>query len=229
MDSLLHAALDERILRACDRAKRSRGEITLVAVTKTHTVETCLKAYALGLRDFGENRAQELLQKQPHLPKDIRWHFIGHLQSNKVNQVAPIATLIHSVDALSTAIALSKRAEVLDRKIEALIEINISGESQKHGIPQEQASAFVGSIIAEAKNIELRGLMGVASNETDIERTRPQFAALRALRSIIALEHQDLRRFDQLSMGMSHDFEVAIEEGATIIRIGSALFGARPA
>ena len=220
------AAVEDRIRKACGNARRERSEVLLLAVTKTVSSEIIQSAYDLGIRDFGENRVQELLLKQASLPKDIRWHMIGHLQSNKAKQIAPFVSMVHGLDSLETALELSKRAQAVDRAIDVLIEVNISAESAKDGVPPKELEQFIASLIEVKLNLRLRGLMGIASYEDDPERTRPQFAKLRELRDSAQTQFS-LSDFDQLSMGMSGDLEVAIEEGSTIVRIGSALFGAR--
>jgi pyridoxal phosphate enzyme (YggS family) len=219
--------VQSRIESACLRANRDPKEVLLLPVTKTHSTEEILQVYELGFRSFGENRVQELLKKWEVLPKDIEWHLIGHLQSNKAKYVAHFISMVHSIDSLDTAKELSKRAGESKRKLDVLIEINISGEEAKHGVQPSEAEALIARILDTAPNLQLRGLMGVASFETELERTRPQFALLRKLRESIRSRFPELQNFDQLSMGMSNDFEIAIEEGATIVRIGSALFGER--
>jgi len=208
-------------------ATHNDRDILLLAVSKQQPVERIRALYDLGQRDFGESRVQELLKKRDELPSDIRWHFIGHLQSNKARQIAPVIEWIHSIDSLETANELSRRAAQHDRKINTLIEVNISREAQKNGVSLENALSLVESIISECPNLIPRGLMGMASEEEDIERTRPQFRLLRELRDKIRERHPELTSFTELSMGMSNDFEIAIEEGATIVRVGSALFGPR--
>ncbi len=220
------AAVEDRILKACNKAGRDRSEVLLLAVTKTISLVTMQAAYDLGLRDFGENRVQELVRKAAELPEDICWHMIGHLQSNKAKQIATFVVLMHGLDSLDTAIELSKRAQVAGRTIDVLIEVNISGEPEKHGIEPDELDRFLESLLGTTENLRLRGLMGIATYADDPERVRPQFAGLRMLRDSVRTKYS-LAEFDQLSMGMSGDFEVAIEEGSTIVRIGSALFGAR--
>jgi pyridoxal phosphate enzyme (YggS family) len=204
-----------------------KPDVLLLPVSKTQSIEAIKAFYDLGFRDFGESRVQELLKKRDELPSDIRWHFIGHLQSNKARQIAPFIEWIHSIDSIETALELSRRAKQDRRIINILAEVNISAEPQKNGVEPEDALSLVESIQKECTNLSLRGLMGMASEEEDIERTRPQFRKLRELRDTIRERHPELTSFTELSMGMSNDFEIAIEEGATIVRIGSALFGER--
>ncbi len=183
--------------------------------------------YDLGLRDFAESRVQELLAKKDALPPDVRWHFIGHLQSNKAKYIAGFIDSIESIDSIDTARELSKRAAENTRTIKILIEVNISGEAQKQGAEPANTESLALEIARTCPNLILSGLMGMASLEEDPERTRPQFRRLRELRDDIQERQPQLKSFTELSMGMSNDFEIAIEEGATIVRIGSALFGER--
>ena len=213
--------LENRISKSCERAGRHREEVTLIAVSKTHPVEVIQEAYELGIRHFGENRVQELLKKKDLLPADIRWHLIGHLQSNKAKYIADFIHCVHSIDSLDTAKELSKRGAQHSRKINVLLEVNVAGEESKEGITTSEASPLLRHIFAEASSLHVNGLMTVAPYEDDPERVRQYFRELRKLRDELALE--------DLSMGMTNDFEVAIEEGATMIRIGSGLFGERPA
>jgi len=211
--------LENRISKACERAGRKRDEVILIAVSKTHPVEVIQEAYDLGIRDFGENRVQELLKKKDLLPTDIRWHLIGHLQSNKAKYIADFIHCVHSIDSLDTAKELSKRAVQHSRKIDVLLEVNVAGEESKEGIPTSEADALLLHIFAEATSLHVTGLMTVAPYEDDPEFVLPYFRELRELRDELGLQ--------DLSMGMTNDFEIAIEEGATLIRLGSALFGAR--
>ena len=225
-DNLSH--LENRIANACERSGRKREEVTLIAVTKTHTVEVIQQAYDLGIRDFGENRVQELIKKKDfftnHEPRitnhdPIRWHLIGHLQSNKAKYIADFIHCIHSIDSFDTAIELSKRVKQHSRTIDVLLEINVANEATKEGITTSEAPELLSHIFAEAASLNVKGLMTVAPFEVEPERVRPYFRELRKLRDQLGLK--------DLSMGMSNDFEVAIEEGATMIRIGSELFGDR--
>jgi pyridoxal phosphate enzyme (YggS family) len=217
------AAVEERIQKACERSGRKRDEVRLIAVTKTHPVETIRQAYDLGIRDFGENRVQELLKKAEYFREDndIRWHLIGHLQSNKAKYIAPLIHCVHSIDSIETAKELSKRAAQSGRSIDILLEVNVAGEESKEGIAQQEAEKLLKQISKEATSVFVTGLMTVAPYLSDPEDVRPYFRELRMLR--------DQHGLKDLSMGMTNDFEVAIEEGSTMIRIGSALFGERPA
>ena len=217
-------AIQDRITAACLKSGRAVGSVVLLPVSKTQPIAAIRILYELGFRNFAESRVQELLSKKDQLPSDIRWHFIGHLQSNKVKYLTPFIDAIQSIDSVALAKEVSLRTE---RPISILLEVNISGEEQKHGFKPSEVSAAIEKISSDYPNLIVNGLMGMASYEEDIERTRPQFALLRKLREEIAERHRNLKAFTELSMGMSNDFEVAIEEGATIVRIGSALFGER--
>lgn len=211
--------LENRISQACDHVGRKREEVTLIAVSKTHPFEIIQAAYDLGIRNFGENRVQELLKKRDQLPPDIHWHLIGHLQSNKAKYIADFIHTVHSIDSLETAKELSKRAARHPKRIDVLLEINVAGEASKEGIPTSEAADLLRLIFEEAPSLHVSGLMTIAPYEDDPERVRPYFHELRKLRDQLGLK--------DLSMGMTNDFEIAIEEGATMIRIGSALFGER--
>jgi PLP dependent protein len=218
------ARVEERIQAACARAGRKREDVTLIAVTKTHPVETVQQAIDLGLRDLGENRVQELVKKHDHFtlhnsPFTIRWHLIGQLQSNKAKYIAPFVHMVHSIDSASTARELSRRTAQHGRTIDVLVEVNVGAEESKSGIEPIHLPSFLVELRADAPALNVKGLMTVAPYESEPERTRPVFARLREL----AHEHS----LTELSMGMTNDFEVAIEEGATLVRIGSALFGER--
>jgi len=211
----------DRIRKLCLEAHRD-SNVLLLPVTKTQSIEAIKELYDSGVCDFAENRVQELLKKKDALPSDIRWHFIGHLQTNKAKYIAPFIESVHSIDSMETARELSKRAG--SRPINVLIEVNISREAQKQGIAPDEAEALALQISETSPNVTVTGLMGMASFEEDPERTRPQFRMLRELRDKIRERHPERKSFKELSMGMSNDFEIAIEEGATIVRIGSALF-----
>jgi pyridoxal phosphate enzyme (YggS family) len=212
------AAVRARIDAACDRAGRARGDVTLIGVTKTHDSETVAGAFAAGLRDFGENRVQEALPKIEAVRSDhgaLRWHLIGHLQTNKVKAAIDAFDILHSIDSERLARAISERAT---RPIAVLLEVNAAGEASKFGVAPAEAGKLAERIGA-LPNIELRGLMTVAPQADHPEDVRPVFAALRGLRNSIGLR--------ELSMGMTDDFEVAVEEGSTLVRVGRAIFGPR--
>lgn len=202
------AAVRDRIRRACDRAKRDPTSITVVVVTKTVGPEIINALADLGVTDIGENRVQDALQKHPQVKHPFRWHMIGHLQTNKVKKALEIFPIIHSLDRPSLAQELGKH-----KAVDAFVELNVSGEVSKTGLPADQIGAFLPAI---PKNVRVLGLMTMAPLSEDPESSRPHFRKLREL----AQRHG----LSGLSMGMSQDFEVAIEEGATCVRIGTAFF-----
>lgn len=229
--------IQARIAEAAVRAGRDPKEITLVAVSKTFPADTILAAYALGVRHFGENRVEEASEKIPTVnaqAKGITWHFIGHLQSRKVKDAAPLFDFVHSIDSVSLARKLDARAAALGtlRAIPILLEVNVSGEETKYGFapaPRENFFAAVRQIL-ELGHLDAQGLMTIAPIVQPAEQARPRFTfrALRELRDELRLRFPD-RAWQHLSMGMTDDFEAAIAEGATIIRIGRAIFGERNA
>lgn len=209
----------ERVEGAARRVGRDPGEVTLIAIGKTHPPETLAIAYRAGLRHFGENRAAELASKAAVLPGDIDWHFVGHLQRNKVRLVRPVASLLHSMDRMALATAWLKGPGPAPP---ALLEVNLAGESQKWGVAPEQLSQTAASLLE--LGVDLRGLMIIPPRVSVAEQARPYFRRLAELRDRLA---GDLPALVELSMGMSDDFEVAVEEGATMVRVGRAIFGPR--
>jgi pyridoxal phosphate enzyme (YggS family) len=198
-------------------------QVTLVAVSKTKPVEDIQALYDLGQRDFGENYVQELADKQAALPKDIRWHFIGHLQSNKVKYIAPFVHLVHGVDSWKLLNEINKQASRANRVIDCLLQVHIAQEETKFGMDEaELAEALHKS--ADLTNVRIQGLMGMASFSDDASKVRAEFQALKRLK-----EKQETAGYPlpALSMGMSGDYAMAIESGSTMVRIGSLLFGAR--
>lgn len=212
-----------RIMKNISEAALSRGrspeDIRLVAVTKTVGLEEIRQAAALGIVDFGENRLQEALPKFQGLP-DLNWHFIGHLQTNKVNLVIKHCTLIHSLDRLSLAKAIQRCAERQNKQVDCLVQVNISGEKSKYGLVPEELPDFL-AVLKDFPRINVLGLMGMAPLLSSPEQARPFFRHLRRLQQEYSTEELPL---NELSMGMSNDYVVAVEEGATMIRVGSALF-----
>lgn len=196
-----------------------KGKATLIAVSKTKPVEDIQALYDLGQRDFGENYVQELVDKEALLPKDIRWHFIGHLQSNKVKFIAPFVHLIHGVDSVSLLKEINKAAAKNNRIINCLLQIHIAKEETKFGLDAEELKLVMADV-TQFKNVQLIGLMGMASFSDDLNLVKSEFNKLRLLYSAHA-------QFSILSMGMSGDYTIAIEEGSNMIRIGSLLFGER--
>jgi PLP dependent protein len=213
----------ERIAKAAERSGRGASEISLVAVSKTFPPGILQRAIEAGATDLGENRAQELKEKVAVLGDTVRWHFVGPLQTNKVRLVAGVASLIHSVDRLDLAETISRRAGALDTVQDVLIEVNVTGEANKHGVEPAGALALARSVVA-LDHINVTGLMTMAPFSEEPEQSRPYFRQLAELRDEVAVE---LSGVIGLSMGMSRDFEVGVEEGATIVRVGEAIFGSR--
>ena len=218
--------VEKRIQAACDRAGRKREEVTLIAVSKTKPVETLQEAYDLGVRIFGENKVQELTAKYEALPKDIHWHMIGHLQTNKVKYIIDKAELIHSVDSLKLAETIEKEAAKHDLIADILVEVNVAEEESKFGMKMEEVIPFVEKVSA-FPHVRVRGLMTIATFVEDPEENRSIFADLHKLYIDIKKKNHDNDTVSVLSMGMTNDYEVAIEEGATMVRVGTGIFGAR--
>jgi pyridoxal phosphate enzyme (YggS family) len=220
-------AVRERIRRRCEAAGRSPDEVTLVAVAKTFPPEAVREAVRCGLRDIGENYVQELAGKRQLLAgEDIRWHFVGHLQRNKVKAIGPWIHLIHAVDSAGLAREIDRRARDAGRVVELLVEVNTTEERSKFGIPPQNAESFVRELNG-LENVCIAGLMTMGPFLPDPEGSRPMFRRLRELRDTISQREQHNVALRHLSMGMTGDFEVAIDEGATMLRIGTAIFGAR--
>lgn len=200
--------------------------VTLVAVSKTHPVAAIRAAYDAGQRLFGESRPQELCLKQAELPADIAWHMIGHLQTNKVRQIAPFVAMIHSVDSARLAETIEKEAARCGRVIDILLEIHVAAEETKSGWAEEELAAYLATDpFARMPHVAVRGVMGIATNTDDEATVRRDFEALR--RCFETLRPRFGERFDTLSMGMSHDYPLAVACGATMVRVGSLIFGAR--
>ena len=216
-----------RVAEAARRAGRSPDEVTLVAVSKTFSVEAVREAYAAGQRDFGENKVQEGLQKiEQTADITIRWHLIGHLQSNKAKRAAGAFACIHSVDSVDLVNKLD--AVAAGAAPEVLVQVDLAGETTKFGAPEEEALRCVRAAL-EARSIRLAGLMILPPWNEDQEQTRPWFRRLRELRDRMVRDGIPASSLRHLSMGMSHDFEAAIEEGSTLVRVGTAIFGKRQA
>ena len=218
--------INDRIEAACKRSGRDRSEVTLISVSKTKPVETLDTAYKAGVREFGENKVQEMTSKHEALPEDIHWHMIGHLQRNKVKYLADYVTLIHSVDSYRLAEEISIHGQKRKRVIPILIEVNVADESTKFGVSKDEVEQLVREI-SELKGVKIMGLMTVAPYIEDPEENRPYFAILKQLSVDIAVKNIDNVSMSILSMGMTGDFEVAIEEGSTMVRVGTGIFGAR--
>lgn len=203
--------------------------VTLIAVSKTKPVEDIQVLYDAGHRDFGENYVQELVQKHAVLPKDIRWHFIGHLQSNKVKMIAPFVHLIHGVDSIKLLEVIDKEGKKLNQKINCLLQVHIAQEETKYGLDLQEARQVAASYFLEKKyeNVELSGLMGMASFSDDLSLVEQEFKSLKKLYDEIHQVHKNAAQFNILSMGMSGDYMLAIDNGSTMVRVGSLLFGKR--
>lgn len=218
--------VEDNVDAACRKAGRSRDEVTLIAVSKTKPVEMLSTIYNQGIRDFGENKVQEMCDKMEQLPSDIRWHMIGHLQTNKVKYIVGHTTLIHSVDSLHLAKEIEKQAEKKDVIVDILVEVNIAEEESKFGIHKEETYELVRQIAA-LPHVHICGLMTIAPYVENPEDNRMYFRGIRQLSVDIAEQNIDNVDMDVLSMGMTGDYMVAIEEGATMVRVGTGIFGER--
>lgn len=202
--------------------------VLLLAVSKTKPESDIMEAYDFGCRSFGENKAQEMVGKYEHLPKDIRWHMIGHLQTNKVKYIAPFVSLIHSVDSLNLLETINKEAKKCNRVIPCLLQFHIATEETKFGLSLEEAEEFITTPeFRELQNIEIHGVMGMASFTDNTEQVRNEFRHLKSIFDTLHAKYFPSDTFKEISMGMSGDYQIAIEEGSTIVRIGSSIFGAR--
>ena len=218
--------VESKIAAACKRANRGREEVTLIAVSKTKPVEMLNEVYGEGIRDFGENKVQELTDKFEIMNKDIRWHMIGHLQRNKVKYIVDKVALIHSVDSVRLAQTIEQEAAKKDVIVDILIEVNVAEEESKFGLKVEEVIAMVEEI-AKYPHLRIKGLMTIAPYVEDPEENRAVFASLRKLSVDINTKNIDNVSVEILSMGMTNDYEVAIEEGATMVRVGTGIFGER--
>ncbi len=216
----------ENIQKACEKAGRSPQEVTLIAVSKTKPLFMLEEAYEAGARDFGENKVQEILEKHPKMPEDARFHMIGHLQRNKVKQVLPHAVLIHSVDSYRLAEQISQDAGKLGITAKILLEVNVAKEESKFGMMPEEVEEMAGQIAA-LPHLKIEGLMTIAPFVDDPEENRPVFRKLYQLSVDIKKKNIDNVSMGVLSMGMTGDYQVAVEEGSTMIRVGTGIFGAR--
>jgi PLP dependent protein len=220
-------AVRERISLACRRAGRDPADVSLVGVAKTFSAGAVREAIRAGVADIGENYVQELLGKREELRDEaVRWHFIGHLQTNKVRQIAGWVHMIHAVDSERLVAEINRQAERAGRVIDCLLEVNTTGEESKFGVTPEGAPALAASL-APFGHIRIAGLMTIGPFLPDPEGSRPMFRRLRLLRDEIAATGQSNVTMRHLSMGMTGDFEVAIDEGATLVRVGTAIFGSR--
>ena len=218
--------VEKRIQAACDRSGRKREEVLLVAVSKTKPVEMIEEIMAAGIVEFGENKPQELRDKYEVLPKNLHFHMIGHLQTNKIKYVIDRAVLIHSIDSISLAEAVNAEAKKHDRIMPVLVEVNVAQEESKSGFLVEETEEAIREI-AKLSNIRVEGLMTIAPFVENAEENRQYFVKLRKLSVDIAAKNIDNVTMHHLSMGMTGDYEVAIEEGATMVRVGTGIFGER--
>ncbi len=218
--------VEEKICRACERSGRKRDEVTLIAVSKTKPIEDLKEAYDCGARFFGENKVQEITEKYPQMPQDVKWHMIGHLQRNKVKYIVDKVAMIHSVDSLRLAQAIQSEAAKHQLVVPILIEVNMAGEESKFGVSKEEALPLIQQISA-LENVHIEGLMTIAPYVDDPEENRWVFQEMKKLSIDIREKNIDNVDMYVLSMGMTGDYEVAIEEGATMVRVGTGIFGSR--
>lgn len=216
----------ENIRKACEKSGRDVNEVTLIAVSKTKPIPMLQEAYDAGSRDFGENKVQEIMDKYPVLPEDIRWHMIGHLQRNKVKYIVDKVSLIHSVDSLRLAEEISSQAEKKQVEVDILVEVNIAQEESKFGTSIDEAIILVKEI-SKLPHIHIKGLMTIAPFVENPEDNRKYFKQIKELSVDIMQKNIDNVSMGVLSMGMTGDYMVAIEEGATMVRVGTGIFGER--
>lgn len=216
----------QNIRNACERSGRKVEDVTLIAVSKTKPVPMLQEAYDAGARDFGENKVQEILEKEPQLPSDIRWHMIGHLQKNKVRQVIDKVVLIHSVDTVGLAEQIEKEAVKRDLDVSILLEVNVAGEESKFGFAPEEVEKAAREI-AKYPHVHIQGLMTIAPFVENSEENRGVFKKLYELYVDMKRKNIDNVTMNVLSMGMTGDYQTAIEEGATMVRVGTGIFGTR--
>lgn len=203
--------------------------VRLVAVSKFHPAEAIMEAYGAGQRIFGESRAQELVAKHKVLPADIEWHFIGPLQTNKVKDIVPFVSLIHSVDSSRLLLEIEKQAARVDRVIDVLLELRVAREETKHGLDEADSEALLtGGLLDSLTHVRLKGVMGMATNTDDMDEVRLEFRQIRErFERMRAMLGERAAGFTEISMGMSHDYPLAIDEGSTMIRVGTSIFGER--
>lgn len=219
-------SVNANVIASCKKAGREPGEVTLIAVSKTKPVEDISTLYEHGVRDFGENKVQELTEKYEQLPKDIRWHLIGHLQTNKVKYIVDKVHLIHSVDSVKLAEQIEKEASKKDVIVNILVQVNVANEDTKFGLDTDETLRNV-ETISKFPHIRIKGLMTIAPFVENGEENRKYFQNLKQLSVDIDKKNIDNVSMDFLSMGMSGDYETAIEEGATLVRVGTNIFGMR--
>ena len=220
------AQVEANVQSACEKSGRARSEVTLIAVSKTKPVEMLQEIYDAGIRDFGENKVQEICDKYGQLPDDTKWHMIGHLQRNKVKQVIDKVCLIHSVDSYRLAEEINIQAKKRNKFVPILVEVNIANEQTKFGVAKDDAMLLVEEI-SKLDNLRIKGLMAIAPYVDDPEDNRQYFREIKQLAVDIKNKTLDNVEMDVLSMGMTGDYMVAIEEGATMVRVGTGIFGER--
>ena len=218
--------VQKNIEESCKKVNRDPGEVTLIAVSKTKPVEMLQEAYAAGARVFGENKVQEIVDKYDQMPADVQWHMIGHLQRNKVKYIVDKAELIHSVDSLRLAETINHEGEKIQRVIPVLIEVNVAQEETKFGVSVEETMSLIEEI-CKLPYVQIQGLMTIAPYVPDPEENRPVFRKLKQLSVDISSKNMNNVHMDILSMGMTNDYQVAVEEGATMVRVGTGIFGER--
>lgn len=219
--------IKNRIENSCQISNRPKEDVKLIAVTKTVDVDAIKEAISCGATDVGENKPQELARKLDAIGDSVRWHFIGSLQTNKVKYIIDKVYMIHSIDRLSLCDEIQKRAEKIDKQVNCLIQVNISKEESKHGILEEDAIDFIKDISENYPNISVKGLMTMAPNTEDEEVIKSVFKRLKDLSINIDNENINNVSMNELSMGMSNDFEIAVQQGATFVRVGTSIFGQR--
>ena len=218
--------VQKNIEEACKKVNRDPDEVTLIAVSKTKPVEMLKEAYEAGARVFGENKVQEIVDKYDQMPSDVKWHMIGHLQRNKVKYIVDKVAMIHSVDSLSLAETIEKEAEKKNVVVPILIEVNVAEEESKFGLKPEEVLSFIEQI-ADFSHIQIKGLMTIAPYVENAEENREIFRELKKLSVDIAAKNINNVTMSVLSMGMTGDYMVAVQEGATMVRVGTGIFGAR--
>lgn len=220
------AYVEKNIKEACEKSNRDIEAVTLIAVSKTKPISMLQEAYEYGCRDFGENKVQELVEKYEVMPKDIKWHMIGHLQTNKVKYIVDKVALIHSVDSIKLAKEISKEAVKHNITVSILIEVNVAAEESKFGTTTEEAIRLV-TEVSKLPGISIKGLMTIAPYVENDEQNRQYFVKLKQLSVDINIKNIDNVNMNVLSMGMTGDYKVAVEEGATLVRVGTGIFGER--
>ena len=220
------AQVQKNIEESCGNVNRDPGEVTLIAVSKTKPLEMLREAYDAGARVFGENKVQEIVDKYDHMPSDVKWHMIGHLQRNKVKYIVDKVAMIHSVDSFRLAETIEKEAAKKNVTVPILIEVNVAQEESKYGLKPEEVLPFIEEI-ADFSHIQIKGLMTIAPYVENAEENREIFRELKKLSVDIAAKNINNVTMSVLSMGMTGDYMVAVQEGATMVRVGTGIFGAR--